>query len=273
MAPLLILLAAIVGAGGVIWLIGAREPVYAIRSGSPTWFVALRTEAPPEGCLASGVKMLWRAQSDFTLIGAEDAYWTHFMIVAGETATPLSGDAVCEDAYVARVRLFAPPRLALGVLRMLTRLGLLSRPAGEIAQDASALGFRGDLMPSAAAIATLLGRPPTYAPAMVNFLDYHDSAADGSGESGWAAYRRYGRAALRAVYRTGGALLFYGAVTEIERAAKAGPTLGSWDEVAAMRYPNPSAILSMEQLPFYRAALAHRDAGLARTVVIATHEG
>jgi hypothetical protein len=54
------------------------------------------------------------------------------------------------------------------------------------------------------------------------------------------------------------------------REAKAGPTIGCWHDVAAMRYPNPPAILTMEHVPEYRAALHHRDAGLERTVVIAS---
>jgi hypothetical protein len=64
--------------------------------------------------------------------------------------------------------------------------------------------------------------------------------------------------------------LFYGAVAEVAHAPKSGPTVGAWHDIAAMRYPNPRAILSMEHVPEYRAALKHRDDGLARTVVIAS---
>jgi len=39
-----------------------------------------------------------------------------------------------------------------------------------------------------------------------------------------------------------------------------------------MRYPSPAAILTMENVADYRAALHHRDAGLERTVVIASTE-
>jgi hypothetical protein len=55
--------------------------------------------------------------------------------------------------------------------------------------------------------------------------------------------------------------------------ALAGAAIALWfigaEEPAAMRYP-PRVILSMEHVPEYRAALAHRDAGLEGTVVIAT---
>jgi uncharacterized protein (DUF1330 family) len=81
---------------------------------------------------------------------------------------------------------------------------------------------------------------------------------------------RYGIVAMRTVYRTGGHLLFTGRILSVLREAKAGPTIGRWDDVAAMRYPNPPAILSMEHAPDYHAALDDRDAGLERTMVIAT---
>ena len=41
-------------------------------------------------------------------------------------------------------------------------------------------------------------------------------------------------------------------------------------DVAAMIYPDPTAIFAMEQFPFYRRALGERDEGLKRTRVIAT---
>lgn len=265
---IVIILAALVTLLALLWLIGAREPVYRLSRGETTWFVCLRGGGG-DG-LAPGVNVLWEARSDFALIGAAEAYWTRFLIVAGTVETPIT-EGWFEDAYVARVRLVAPPRLALGVLKALVLLGVLSRPSTEnVAADAQALGFQAELMPSATAISTLLSRPSGYAPAMVNFLRYHPSAKYARGGSGRAAYRRYGAVAMRTVYRTGGHLLFYGVVEQIVRDAMGGPTPGLWDDVAAMRYPNPRAILSMEHAPDYRAALVHRDAGLAQTVVIAS---
>lgn len=262
-----IVVAALALIGGVVWLIGAREPVYAIAA-DPAWFVAWRGEGGPK--LAPGVRVKWQSHSDFPLIGATDAYWSRFILISGESANASPIDtAAAEDAFVARVSLLTPPRLALGVLRTLTTLGVLAKPKGEIARDAQNLGFRAELMPSSEAIALLLKQPQSYAPSMVNFLGYY-ARAKGAEGSGAAAYRRYGMVAMRTVYRTGGALLFYGRIEEVVLKAKAGPTLGPWDEVAAMRYPNPAAILSMEHVPEYRAALHHRDAGLERTIVIAS---
>jgi hypothetical protein len=252
----------IVAMAVALWVLGAREPVYHLRKAN--WFVAVRgaVAADPAGTI-------WSANSDFALIGAGDPYWTRFLLVTGETAPNLNG---VDDAYVARLRMFAPPPIALGLLRFLIAAGTLSRPSTQdVITNAEALRSRTDIMPNSIAIAALHARPADYAPAMVNFLSYYDQSKDGQG-TGAAAYRRYGMVALRTVYRTGGHLLFYGAVKEVIRVAKAGPTMGVWADIAAMRYPNPRAILSMEHVPEYRAALKHRDAGLERTVVVASRE-
>lgn len=275
MTIVLIIAAALAALVGAAWLIGAREPVYAISAGEPQWFIAVRGEA---GALAPGVSEHWSSASDFTFVGAGDAYWRRFIIASGGAPNqmPIALDGA-EDAFVARVKLRRPPRLLLGVLKLLIWCGVLSRPHGPLVRDAQSLSFRADVMPGAEAIARLLAKPPTYAPAMVNFLAYHPRAqyrGDGAQDvSGRMAYLRYGVVAMRTVYRTGGHLLFAGRILSVLRDAKAGPTTGRWDDVAAMRYPNPRAILSMEHAPDYHAALDDRDAGLERTVVIATTPG
>lgn len=270
----LIVIAAIAALIGALWAIGAREPVYKIGSGDePHWFIAVRGKAGP---LAPGVTERWRSSADFTVIGAapDDAYWHTFLIASGGAANalPIALDAA-EDAYIARVKLRKPPPLIFGVLKTLIAIGVLTKPHGPIVQDAQALSFRADVMPSAASITRLLAQPPAYAPAMVNFLGYYKDAqyrAPQAGVSGRTAYLRYGMVAMRTVYRTGGHLLFTGRILSVLREAKAGPSVGRWDDVAAMRYPNPPAILSMEHAPDYHAALDDRDAGLERTLVIAT---
>ncbi|MEQ1491896.1 MAG: hypothetical protein ABL932_15240 [Terricaulis sp.] len=270
----LFILAAIAALIGLLWLIGAREPVFPISAGDgPHWFIAVRGQP---GALAAGVTEKWRSTTDFTMIGgAPDAsYWQDFIIAAGgdDTKPPIALDAA-EDAYIARVRLRRPPALLFGVLRTLIALGILTKPQGSIVQDAHALSFRAVVMPSAASIARLLAQPPTYAPAMVNFLAYYKDAQYRNaqhGVTGRTAYMRYGMVAMRTVYRTGGHLLFTARILSVLREPKAGPTIGLWDDLAAMRYPNPPAILSMEHAPDYHAALDDRDAGLERTLVIAT---
>lgn len=274
MTILLVILAAVAVLIGLLWLIGAREPVYAISAGDgPHWFIAVRGEP---GALATSVTERWRSTTDFTMIGGapDGAYWTHFIVATGgdPAQTPIALDA-SEDAYVARVKLRRPPALLFGVLQTLIALRILTKPHGPIVQDAQALSFRGDIMPTAASITRLLAQPAAYAPAMVNFLGYYKDAQyrePQAGVTGRTAYMRYGMVAMRTVYRTGGHLLFTARILSVMREPKAGPTVGHWDDVAAMRYPNPPAILSMEHAPDYRAALDDRDAGLERTLVIAT---
>jgi hypothetical protein len=249
--------------------------VFAIVKPGATWFMAVRARDPvtfaPQ--LAQGVTQTWSSSADFTLIGDGDAYWHRFIIAHGEATTPLASDNAIEDAFVARVSLRAPPPLLLGVLRLLVWLRVLPKPDGPLVQDAQSISFRSDVMPGAAAIQRLLAQPPAYAPAMINFLAYRQEAQYPAGHppvSGRKAYLRYGLVAMRTVYRTGGHLLFAGRITEVVRQAKAWPHVGRWDDVAAMRYPAPHAILSMEHAPDYHAALDDRDAGLDRTIVIAS---
>jgi len=263
------------------WLIAKREPVFRIGTGKANWFVAvkLRDANTAAGLrLAAGVTEQWSAAADFGFIGPTAAYWDRFMILSGDdpTLTPIDFGPEVEDAFLARVALVRPPALALGLVRALALLGIWRAPQGELLTDPKALESRTDVMPDAASIATLLAQPADYAPAMVNFLAYHDraryegEAASAAQVSGAKAYNRYGRVALQSVYHVGGHLLFYGRIVRVLRAAAAGPAAGEWDELATMQYPDPEAILRMEQLPRYRAALKHRDAGLARTIVVAS---
>lgn len=263
----LIILVALAALVALTWVLGAREPVFAISKGRPAWFVALKRSRASVLDLAPGVTVSWASRADLVFIG-DEAYWSEFLILTGGDAgkAPLTLGADMQDAFIARVKLAQPPKLVLGVLNLLIRLGVLSRPDGPVIRDVSALGHNVAHLPSAQSISTLLSRPSEYAPAMVNFLQYQ-------GAGGAAAYARYGRVAMRTVYRTGGNLLFYGRMVEIVRAAQAGPCVGVWDDVAAMRYNRPEAILSMEHAQDYRAALHHRDEGLARTVVIASTPG
>jgi hypothetical protein len=249
----------------IVWVLGAREPVYAIGRRKPAWFVALRCDGAEALDLATDVTLTWRSTADFMFIGDGESYWTEFAILAGGAPDrpPLAIGPGVADAFVARVDLMRPPVLALGALKLLVFAGLLPRPRGATLTDARTLGREPAFMPSVETVAGLTTRPPDYAPAMVNFLQY-------KGKEGARAYQRYGRIAMRTVYRTGGELLFYGRIIGIQRAAIGGPCAGVWDDVAAMRYNRPDGILSMEHAPDYRAALHYRDAGLLRTIVIAS---
>lgn len=258
----------------IVWLIGAGEPVQRLGSASPAWFVMLKGGEAPT--LAPGVRLRWRSLIDAPMTAGE-AYWDACLILTGgaHDAEPLTLGSGTQDAYIARIDLLAPPALALGVLRVLVTLGVLAKPTKPPGTDPETLGFRTDILPTKANNEALLARPASYRPAMVNFLKYFDQARypDGRASTGAEAYRRYGAVALQTVYRVGGTLQFYGRVRDVLREPDAGPTLGAWDDVAVMLYPNPSAIATMEQVPVYHAALHHRDVGLERTVLLASHLG
>ena len=264
---------------GGLWLVGSREPVFRVSRGGPFWFVAVRWRgAEGDLTLSEGVERSWAARPDFGFVGPADPYWHLFTLVAGTPggAEPVVLTDDVEDALVLRVKPGRPPRIALGLLRCLTGLGVLRPPIGAPAEDLSGKGFRAEVMPDAAAIRRLLDQPGDYAPAMLNLLQYHPAARyaaprPGAGPAkGATAYRRYGVVALRTVYRTGGHLVFFAPVEAVVRAAAAGPAAGTWDEVAVMQYDRPEAILTMEHASDYLAALDHRDAGLQRSIVTAS---
>ncbi|WP_374345685.1 hypothetical protein [Phenylobacterium sp.] len=269
LAGLIALVATLVA---IVWLIGASEPVQRLGVASPAWFVMLKGGEAPS--LAPGVRLRWRSRIDAPMI-ADEAYWDTCLILTGgaHDADPLILGSGTVDAYIARIDLLAPPALALGVLRVLVTLGVLAKPKDAPVTDPATLGFRTDIMPTKANTEALIARPASYRPAMVNFLKYFETARykDGRPSTGAEAYRRYGAVALQTVYRVGGTLQFYGRVRDVLREPDAGPTVGAWDDVAVMLYPNPAAIATMEQVPVYHAALHHRDAGLDRTVLLASH--
>ncbi len=208
----------------VLWLIGAREPV--LREKGPVWFIALRGG---DGALAPHACKLWSSTADQVFIGGgDDPYWTRFILAAGDGATPLVTESF-DDAFIARVRLFSPPRIALGLIRVLVASGILSRPSTEnVATDVQSIGFNPDHMPSAGAITRLLARPGTYAPAMVNFLRY---TRDGAGR---ADYRKYGIVAMRTVFRTRSCArprlgrLAASGMTSLRCATRARPPFSRW---------------------------------------------
>lgn len=272
---LLVVLAA--GLCALLVAIGAREPVWQLARGDgPVWFVAVRlqsegstdTRAKPTSdwtdLLRPGVAVHWSSRAVLPVIGDPTPYWHQFALVQGATdaANPLADQtALIEDAEVRALKLERPPRLVLGALRALTWIGAWSLPDDPV--DLTAFATRSEanaLLPDPAALGALLQLPETMAPAMVNWLAYRDAAA----------YRTYGMVALQTVYRGGGALILLGEVTDVVRVPTAGPTMGSWDTVAVMRYPTPSTLPRMDHIPAYRAALADRDRGLARTVLIAS---
>jgi len=259
-----------------IWLIylGSREPVSRMHAGRLTWFVA--TKDPQGTRPGTGLDVLWSSDADFAFIGEDDAYWSQFMIVTGELPVlegylPTIENAA--DAYIAEIALIRPPRIMLGLLRALHLTGLRGAPGSSFDVEHILSYGDGGVLPTRSSIGNLQSNPPDYQPDMVNFLSYRERAvyADGDrGLSGRAAYQIYGREAVKAVYRTGGSLVFFAAVKRVVRPAFGWHSEISWHTLAAMRYRSRDAILTMEMIPEYRAALVDRDAGLEKTVVIAS---
>lgn len=275
------LMVALLAATGVaVWILGKNEIIHAISDETPAWFVAIRfrPDATQQTVqLPMGVRRKWAARADFTFVGEGAPYWDRFMILAGaprDAKLPVFLSGQIEDAYVARLKLQRPPVPVLGFLRLLHVIGIKRMPKGEVVLDPAHMSERLDAMPTRDSISQLLAREGSYRPAMVNFLSYLPSANYSSGGdnalSGRRAYGLYGIVALQTVYGTGGRLMFLGRVDEVLLEPKDGLTTGRWDDIAVMEYTQPKAILTMEQIPKYRAALKHRDAGLDRTVIIAS---
>ena len=95
---------------------------------------------------------------------------------------------------------------------------------------------------------------------MVNLLKYRRSG--GSGE-----YRQYGDAVTAMVERTGGRLIYVGRCDQVLIGDEGGD---GWDAIALVEYPNRQAFIDMVSQPDYQKAHTHREAGLERTVLLAT---
>lgn len=105
--------------------------------------------------------------------------------------------------------------------------------------------------------------------AMVNLLKFREDAVyadgrDAKGMSGAAAYGLYSQVAMAKIAEVGGRM-FWAAPTA---QTFIGTENDDWDMVAIVRYPNRAAFLKMVAMPDYQAASVHREAGLARTVLI-----
>jgi uncharacterized protein (DUF1330 family) len=267
---------------GVVWAIGDAEPVHEISVGDPAYFAAVRLASQdgspsPAPALAPGVTARLVTAPDFTLIGTDAPYWHRYMVLTGGDGTmPLLMDEQIEDALVARVTLTKPFPPLLGVIRLIDMLGLSALPGGEVNTDGLSAAPRPDVLPNEQAVSTLLAKDAGYQPHMMNFLKYREKANypatyEGDGDvSGAKAYGRYGTVAFRTVMRTGGAMMFHGTVDDVLHESTGWAPGSDWDEVAMMRYPTPSAILSMDRSDDYHASLVDRDAGLDRTIVVSS---
>jgi hypothetical protein len=250
------------------WFTGLKQPSRRIHRHDTVIFAAVRQDDPTLRLIAPDA--LWRSSAQFTLIGDGDAYWTDYQILPPGTRAlaELEAQPRVSDLFVAEIALTRVPVLVPGVLRLQHLIGLSRRPSGPLPTMLDTIEGRRELLPSAEAIAR--AQAEAAAPvAMMNFLEYH-APAKGDAVDGRAAYLRYGREAFKAVHAVGGQFLFAGTITAVLVQPRSPDWKAPWDDVAAMIYPDPTAIFAMEQFPFYRRALGERDAGLKRTRVIAT---
>ena len=250
-------------------VIGMRQPSRRIHRNRTVIFAALRLDQPSTR-LTTG-EVLWRSSALFTFIGEVDPYWTDYLILPTGTVdvAQLTSQPGVSDALVTQIALTPVPAVALGVLRLRFLLGLTRRPAAPLPSTLDHIEGRRDVLPTMDAINKAQALPQDLPLAMMNFLEY-SAIAKGDAADGRAAYLRYGRQAMRAVHGVGGQFLFAGRITAMLAAPKGTDWQAPWDDLAAMIYPDPTAILAMEQFPFYRRALGDRDEGLKRTRVIAT---
>ena len=130
----------------------------------------------------------------------------------------------------------------------------------------------GGLNPDEAQLRALLGSDEPGPLQFVNLLAFRDQAVypeghelAGTGLSGVEAYGRYGAVALGHVTRRGGTMTLF---TEV-RLVLVGRDV-PWDQVAIVTYPSIDVFVDMIGDPDYQAALVHRDAGLAETVLLVT---
>jgi uncharacterized protein (DUF1330 family) len=276
MTPVLTGLAALAGLIGMAVaaaaITGLRQPSRRIYRQGTVIFAALRQDDPALRLIAPDA--LWASSAQFTLIGEGDPYWTDYLILPPDrrALAELQAQPGVSDLFVAEVELTPVPLLVPGVLRLQHLLGLTRRPAGPVPTMLDNVEGRRELLPTIESIARAQAMAPDAALAMLNFLEY-PSIAKGDAVDGRTAYHRYGREAFRAVHAVGGQFLFAGTITAMLIQPRSPDWLGPWDDVAAMIYPDPTAIFAMEQIPAYARALGQRDAGLKRTRVIATRFG
>jgi uncharacterized protein (DUF1330 family) len=105
---------------------------------------------------------------------------------------------------------------------------------------------------------------------MLNLLKFREQALydDGEAISGAAAYDRYQHAFTVTVGAISQAHVLYDGPVEQVFIGIAGTPETDWDKVLIVRYPTRGHFLAMMADPGYRAALRHRYAGLARTVLL-----
>ena len=125
------------------------------------------------------------------------------------------------------------------------------------------------ITPNAQQFAELAAAPDQGTVVMLNLLKFKARAdrttPDAEAASGAEAYRRYGEQAVQMVEARGGTVLWAGHADQI----LIGDPAEDWDQVILVQYPSRAAFIEMVSQPGYRAAHAHRESGLERSVLVA----
>ena len=103
---------------------------------------------------------------------------------------------------------------------------------------------------------------------MLNLMKFRAQSLDGDG-SGWDAYLRYSRLAIREIKSRGGSIIWTG---EIEGTALGPVGHGDWDYAALVYYPSPVAFLDMMTSEAYGVANLHRENGCLDHLILATRQ-
>ncbi len=108
---------------------------------------------------------------------------------------------------------------------------------------------------------------------MLNLVKLRDRAeyADGRDATGAEAYAAYGKGSEPVFKRLGGRIVWRGRMEQMV----IGPGDQHWDLCFIAEYPSPQAFVDMLKDPEYRAAMVHRQAGVAdsRLIRMASQQG
>lgn len=115
------------------------------------------------------------------------------------------------------------------------------------------------ITPNADQFRELANAPDEGPVVMLNLLKY--KAGGGARE-----YAAYGDSVTKMVHEGGGRLLYMGRCDQV----LIGDSSEPWDAIALVEYPSRKAFIEMVSRTDYREAHTHREAGLERTVLLAT---
>jgi hypothetical protein len=269
----------------------------ALRTGDPTERLALVSlfalrdaaawpaylAAHDGAARASGGERTYLGRVDAVLVGtstrfdwlAIDAFPSRELAAESlRLANPHATDALTE-ALVLVVRPRGVPRLALAFARLAARLtgrgaGGQTRPIAELPLESGAIA------PPPRELEAFLNAAPARPLYMLNLNRHRERARYAAremsreGESGAAAYRRYGANTLPFVLRRGRGPVFVGEPIGVAVGDTAQPLAAPWDELLLVHYRERAGMLDMLSAVAYQAGICHREAGLERAALIAT---